>query len=358
MLVLQVDTGNELRGGQKQLAAHLMHSQFTMHLALPAGAPAVDLYKDAGAHVHELELSAWPKGAQALRALVRSLNPDLIVAQTSHAHTHALYAAQGRPVVVHRRVDFTVGSGVLGRWKYAKPEMIIAVSDGVKAILESGGVPSEQIRVVHDGVAMRARPEVEDKRADFCRSLNIEVSDSLILAAGALVDHKAHWVLVEAASSVLASHPKAQIIIAGEGPNRDALQEQIAKAGLQDSVHLIGQHPDLWRVMHHCELFCHPSVEEGMGSVIVEAMLAQLPVVATIAGGIPEVVVDNSTGLLVPIGRTDLLASAIVRLLDDSALRRQFGEAGEARALARFGVPRMASDTDSVYLSVVEQAKS
>ena len=356
MLVLQIDTGNEVRGGQVQLASHLSGSRCEMHVAVPVGAPAVGMYENAGAVVHQLPMGPWPKGSFALRLLVRTLDPALVVAQTSHAHTHALFAAQGRPTVVHRRVDFLVGRSILGRWKYKKPNRIIAVSEGVKRVLLAGGVSAERICVVHDGVKVPSLALNGNERESFCQANGIDPSHALVLSAGALVAHKGHRVLVDAARQVLKLHPKTHFVIAGDGPKRETLQEQIRVAGLEKHVHLVGYQESLWSMMQFCDLFCHPSVEEGMGSVVVEAMLAKLPVVATSAGGLSEVVDDQVTGLLVPIEQPELLADALNVLLSDGALRGQFGDAGSVRASTLFNAHHMISKTDEVYAQVLEGA--
>lgn len=135
--------------------------------------------------------------------------------------------------------------------------------------------------------------------------------------------------------------------IAGGGPGEDALREAAAPAG--ENIRLLGIRGDMPRVLSTWDIFVLCSDYEGAGISLVEAMLTGLPVVATQVGGVPEIVVDGSTGILVPPGDAKAVADAVERLAGDGELRRRMGEAGRHRALKHFTSDRMAAQLMAMY---------
>lgn len=313
MRVLHVDTARELRGGQRQLA-YLLAGRPGDAWAGVADSP---LAAEIGPPALALLPGGDPRNLPALRRFARDF--DLVAAHTPHAHGLALFA--GRPLVVHRRVDFVPRHA----WKYRPVAATIAVSHAVRRILEATGV--RRVHVVHDGVAPVAL------------GTRIPAVGPVYGAAGALVEHKGHRHLVEAMREV-----PGTLLLAGEGPLRPALEAQIRAAGLGDRVRLLG-HVPIGDLFASVDVFVHPSVEEGLGQVVIEALGAGLRVVATRAGGLPESV--EGVGTLVPPGDAEALARAL----------REAPQAptglGVARA-ADFSVARMVEGTTAVYATVAE----
>ena len=306
MLVLHVDTATEWRGGQVQLM-HLVRGMAergcAVGVACPEGTPLWAALEGEG-----VERIALPPGRTVRGALKLALSgADLVAAHTSHAHTTCLGVR--RPLVVHRRVDFVPSGG----WKYRRPEAFVAVSEAVARILRGAG--AQRVAVVHDGVGT---PPTVTPAAD----------GPDVLAVGARVAHKGHRVLAAAAEAL----PGVDIGVAGDGP--------LTYAG----VRWLGHRDDVPALLARARVFVHPSVEEGMGSAVVEAMLAGVPVVVTDAGGLPEVVGD--TGVVVGTGDPAALAAAIRRVLNGD---HPPVAAARARAEDLFGVDRMVDATLAVY---------
>ena len=323
-----MDTAREWRGGQRQtllLVEGLRALGHRVHVAAPpGGALAVHL----GGDVLPLPAGADPRLPFVLRRLAGRLGPHVVAAQTPHAHGAAALA--GLEPVVHRRVDFAVGRGPGGRWKVAHGRLFVAVSEAVRRVLIAGGVEEARIRVVADGV----RP-LEPAPPDP----SLAGSGPLVGAVGALVAHKGHRILVDA----LARLPGVRLAIAGGGPLRRDLEARIRELGLEDRVVLLGPRPDVASVLAALDLLVHPSLEEGMGQAVVEAMGLGVPVLVTRAGGLPEVVgPDVAT---VPPGDPDALAAAIRDRLANP------GDTGAARrrALEVFSVERMVAGTLAAY---------
>jgi L-malate glycosyltransferase len=151
---------------------------------------------------------------------------------------------------------------------------------------------------------------------------------------------------------VLPQVPDARFVIAGEGELRPALERQIKEHHLEKHVLLAGFRPDVLSLHKGFDIFVMSSITEGLGTSLLDAMACGKPIVATRAGGIPEVVVDGETGILVAPRDDRGLASAIVTLLKDESLRRRMGEAGLARVRAHFSAERMVQDTLRVYRRV------
>ncbi len=318
MRVLHVDTATELRGGQRQLALlveGLAASGIAQRVACPVDAPLRELLD---VPLVDVRPGNHPGNLGVLRRA--SSDADLVAAHTSHAHFAGL--AVQTPLVVHRRVDFAPG-GLLSRAKYAAAAAFVCVSLAVARVLQTAGVATERLHVVPDGV--RALP----------RQPAAELGEGpVVLAVGALVDHKDHRTLAEAAEGI-----PARVVVAGEGPLRSALAST--------RLELLGHRDDVSALFERAQVFVHPSKEEGMGQVVIEALLAGLPVVATRAGGVPEVVGD--AGLLVPVGDAKALAAAVREALDGRHPPR-------ARALARgacFSVEAMVEGTLAAYESVL-----
>ena len=327
--MLQVDPATEWRGGQVQLSLLMEGLEARGHELRLAACPHGALAQRVGPPALPLPPGASLRGALALRRWVARHRPDVVAAQSSHAHSLCVLA--GLSPVVHRRVDFSVGRSPWGRWKYRRAGLYVAVSRGVARVLEAGGVGAGSIRIVHDGVRLLAPlPPAAD----------LVGAGPLVVAVGALVDHKAHRVLVEA----MARLPEVRCVIAGEGHRRPRLEARIRELGLGGRVRLLGQRQDIAAVLAAADLLVHPSVEEGMGQAVVEAMAAGTPVLVSDAGGLPEVVGDLCVP--VPAGDSDALAVAIRARLAAPGDPQRFAE----RARAHFSVDTMVEGTLAAYL--------
>ena len=155
--------------------------------------------------------------------------------------------------------------------------------------------------------------------------------------------------LVRAAALLRDQLPEAGTEIAGEGPERPALESEIRRLGLEGRVRLLGWQADLYPVMEQWSIYVQPSVIEPFGMTTVEAMHAGLPVVATRGAGLEEIVLDGATGILVEAENPEAIAGAVLRLTRDPALRNAMGERGRRRAQEEFSPQRMAAALGRVY---------
>lgn len=308
--VVHVDTAMQWRGGQVQLrllVEGMVARGWPGVVACPEGSP---LWTALG-EVPGVERLAVPPGRSPRTALrLARSGAQVLAAHTSHAHDLCLPLST--PLVVHRRVDFVPSGG----WKYRRPQAYACVSAAVARIVQAAG--GQGCAVVYDGVAaLPPQPPAAD--------------GPTVLAVGARVAHKGHAVLAQAAALL----PGVDIGVAGEGP--------LVYPGLR----WLGQRADVAALHAAARVFVHPSVEEGMGQAVVEAMLAGLPVVCSDAGGLPEVVGD--CGLVVPRGDPTALAQAIRRALAGDHPPVQ---AARERALRLFSVDAMVEGSLALYRQV------
>jgi glycosyltransferase involved in cell wall biosynthesis len=253
-----------------------------------------------------------------------------------------------RPALVaSRRVDFNLKSNSFSRWKYRQVDLFVCASEAIRTLIVAGGIEDARTVTVHEGIDVHhvdAAPP-RDVHAEFWLPHQAPVVGNI----AALVPHKGQRDFIDAAAMVVREVPDARFLVLGEGELRDTLERQIRHLHLEKHVLLTGFRPDALSLLKAFDVFVMSSVQEGLGTSLLDAMACSKPVVATAVGGIPEVVVDGETGMLVEPKQPRQMASAIVRLLKSGAARRQMGEAGRARVLARFTVERMVAQTMDVY---------
>jgi colanic acid/amylovoran biosynthesis glycosyltransferase len=234
-------------------------------------------------------------------------------------------------LTVHGPTEFSNVTGVDLAAKVHSASFVACISDFCRSQLMAIVEPSDwaKMHVVHMGVDVERYPPRADERAT-------RTTDSLrVLFVGRLVPEKGVPLLLDVAERIAADR-HVEFAIVGAGPLEASLATGIERRGLADRVRLIGAvgQDDLPEWYGWADVFCLPSFAEGLPVVLMEAMLSQLPVITTAIAGIPELVKDDDTGVLVPAGRIDLLVAAIERLADEPASRRRLGEAGR-RAVER-----------------------
>jgi glycosyltransferase involved in cell wall biosynthesis len=211
----------------------------------------------------------------------------------------------------------------------------------------------EQWVAIHSGVPLErfqgATPDPDGLR----RELGCPPGAPLVGSVGRLAKIKRYQDLIAAVA--LLPRPDAVCLIVGDGPEAPALTAAARTSGVEDRVRFLGWREDVARIVSSLDVFVLPSANEGMGRVLVEAMAAGVPVVATRVGGIPSIVADGECGLLVEPGDVAGLAGAVGKLLADRPLAVRMGEAGRRRALA-YGVESMLEKLDALYREILERA--
>jgi L-malate glycosyltransferase len=303
-----------------------------------------------------MDLSA----AWRLARVVKRLQPDVIHAHDPHGVAMASLALSlgsgsapgGRApaLVASRRVDFHLKGNAFSRWKHHQVDCFIAASNAIRGMLLADGIPESNVVTVHEGIDVEhvlAAPPVNVHEAFF-----LPHHAPVVGNVGALVPHKGQRHLIEAAHLVVQQLPDVRFIILGEGELREHLERLVRDYRLEKHVLLPGFRVDVLGCLKRFDLFVMSSVTEGLGTSPLDAMACSRAIVATKAGGIPEVVEDQVTGLLVEPRDHHALAAAIVRLIRDEQNRQRMGGAGFERVSERFTVERMVAETANVYARV------
>jgi glycosyltransferase involved in cell wall biosynthesis len=368
--VLQVITSLERGGAENHLLALLGHvdrQAFDVETAVLRGeGELVPVLRQAGITVHVLGARSRfdPTALGRLTALVREQRYDIVHSHLFRADIYAglavARAGDQRPLLVSTRHndDRFFLNPFIGIAHYAlsaRQDLIIAISDHIARFTIARGVryPSRVRRVYH-GLETPDVRELERAAQQIRSELGVPADAFLVGNVGRLAPQKGQRHLVAAMPLLVERVPQAHLVIVGGGDLEDYLRELSIEFGVSERVHVLGPRKDVPAIMHALDVFAMPSIWEGFGLVLLEAMAAARPIVASRVATIPEVVVDGETGLLVPAGDSVALADALVRLAAEPELAQRLGEAGQQRLRQHFSVEKMVADTELLYRELIE----
>ena len=354
--ILHCDFRLSWAGGQNQLwllASGLRERGHTQWIATRPESEMARRARGAGFDVipHPYRGEVDPRAYLALRRAIAARSPDVVHAHDSHSLMPAAVAARlvrPRPAVVgHRRVDFPIRGHALSRWKYAKgPDRLIAISRRVRDVLVEEGVPEDRIALIPSGIALATPPAPEGPT--LRQRLAAPDGAPIVLTIATLADYKDHPTLVEAASRLRSRDPTTRWAVCGAGGLLEEVRADVARRGIADRLRYLGYVAGARGFLPEADVFCLSSKTEGLGTSVLDAMAAGVPVAATAGGGIPEMIEHEVTGLLAPVGDGAALAAAVDRLLDDPRLARRLAQAARER-VREFDVERTIDRTESLY---------
>ncbi len=380
MKVLYFDHTSEMGGAEHNLLNLLTHLEVEAQVATTAGGPLIDYLEKLQIPVNLLDISEKTRFTsreqlqasfvrsllsrvpelwsvcQQLRRLIGRTQADLLQTNTLKAHVLGSLAVAGTgvPIVWHLQ-DLVTQRGNSCRLleavaRLARPR-IVCISQAVANDL------SPYLRrfatVIHNGINVEALEHAQPG-TDLRSSLNIPATVPLVGLVGHLIPWKGHRHLLAAAAQLHRHYPDVHYLFVGgeilqfQG-QRQILEAQAASLGIAHRVVFTGIRSDIAAVMHAIDLLALPSEHEPFGRVLVEAMACARPIVATAGGGVPEIVQDGETGILVPVGDSAALARGIRRFLAEPHFARRAGLAGQERARQFFTLTRMARQFHSLY---------
>ena len=292
---------------------------------------AADIPVDVIPERRRFDLSVIP----ALKTIVSRREPDIIITHSVKSHFliwrsrlwkqypwvafHHGYTTTDRKMLLYNRFD---------RWSLPKAGLVVTVCEAfARELSRVARVSSERIRVQHNSIWPAPPPADEDVRALRAR-LRLDANERIILSVGRLSQEKAHGDLIAAFKQIGDANPNlnCRLLIVGDGPERGPLQAAARALRRGDRIIFAGQVHDVQPYYALADVFVLPSHSEGSPNVLLEAMAANVPVVATAVGGVPEIVANEKSALLVPAKNPKALADAIARLLADSELRQRLTE--------------------------------
>jgi glycosyltransferase involved in cell wall biosynthesis len=360
--ILHISTPLSWRGGEQQIAylAEGLREKGHEQIFLCAQGGEMEIFcyeNDFTCFPFQPSLLQLQSNISFLRRICRNYEIDLIHVHDSKGHTQAFAAAlMGNriPLVVSRRVDFPMGKSWLSRKKYNHPSVkkIICVSGKIKEITGAGILNKEVLTVVYDGVSVEA--PADEIIVDLHQEFNIPEDYRIVGNIAALAPHKDYFTFTDTAARMLQMNPKIKFLAVGEGPQRRDIEAYIKSKNMQEHIILTGFRNDAKAIMAGLDLLLFTSETEGLGSSILDAYVRKIPVVATAAGGVPEIAVNGKTALLAPVKDAEKLSALALQVLEDKELRNELClEAAEF--VKQFDISRMVEGTLEVYKEIVRK---
>jgi L-malate glycosyltransferase len=357
--VLGVDPELGFAGGETQvlgLALGLLHKGHHADLACDPRGRLFDRARREGIACHPLAIrNALDFAAgMRLRGLLSTEHYDVVHFHTSRAHSMAPFArGHARALIVTRRMDYRPNRLFAPFLFNRAVDAVAAISSRVADALGEAGVASDHLRIIPSGVDCdRFRPAYASEREAARGRLGIAKDDFLLGTVGMLEERKGHRYLLEAVAKLNHAQGEAGRIkcaIAGDGQMRVELVNLAEELGIGGDVLLLGMIGDSRQLLDALDVFVFPSLKEGLGVALLEAMACGLPVVATRAGGVVDIVEDQRNGLLVPPRDPAALADPIASLANDVTRRASLGSAARLRVRENFSMNAMTAKTICLY---------
>ena len=230
------------------------------------------------------------------------------------------------------------------RWTHG----LVTVSNlNKKKVVDLGIAPIEKLKNIYSGIDLTLF--INEKNDQFRKELNLDSNHLLLGSVGRLSNQKDPITMIEAFCIVIKRFPNAHLTLVGDGELRDEILIKIDQLQLNGRVHLTGNKNDPWKIYHSLDLFIMSSIYEGLGRSITEALSCGVPVVCTSVEGVPEIVRDDETGILVPPKDPGALATGIIKSLNDMDNARKMAEEGRKFVNENFDVKKMVDDIDTLY---------
>jgi glycosyltransferase involved in cell wall biosynthesis len=358
MKVVHVEMGHHLYGGARQVAYLLngLAGAAAGHvLVCTPGSGVAHALRNPAVVVQPLTMRGDLDVGFLFRLfrLLRECRPDLLHLHSRKGDLLAILAARlaGVPVIYSRRVDNPPNwaDRVL---KFPLCTRIVTISEGILEVLAGAGVDLARLVCIPSAVDTgRYRPGCE---GDWLRAeLALPAAATLIGVVAQLIPRKGHAVLFRALGQLM---PRSDFIVLvfGQGPQEQELKGLSRDLGLENVVRFAGFRTDMEHVLPCLDVIVHPALMEGLGVSLLEGAACAVPIIASRAGGMPEIVHHGENGYLVAPGDSGALALHLDSLLKDAALRQRLGAAGRHIVLERFAVERMVSGNLALYRTLVD----
>lgn len=295
----------------------------------------------------------------AMKLARLSKSYDLLHAHDAQAHTAAVLAnaffGAHIPVVLSRRVDFPVAQSFVSAWKYNHPSVkrILCVSDFIANMVRADVKRPERASTVHSGIDVSrfSYPKSNLIHAE----LGLDSRIKLVGNVSALADHKDYFTFLNTIRLLIRARTDVHAVIIGTGPMEDEIRDYAKSLGINDSVSFMGFKQDLEKWLPCLDVLLFPSKTEGLGTSVLDAMACGVPVVASNAGGIPELIENERNGLIANVKDTEGFFRACMRLLDEAELRNRI-TANAYQTIHEFSYREMARKTMETYDQLFNKA--
>lgn len=356
-----IDGGNSWGGAESNLlsvAKYINRERYNVEMGCLVGGRVADIFRSGGLSVTVIDMkNKWDIGAVIrLVQLLKKKNIDILHTSLYPSNTFGRIAA----ILARTPVCLTWEQGIAQYWKLPRhvwvdrvlskfTDAIVAVSEAVKhSIVEMEKIGESKVKVVYNCVEARVMSPSPNGMAKKIE-LGLRPEDRVLPYVANFGPVKGHKYFLPAIREVVRIFPDAKFLFVGEGPLRGEIERDIERLGVKESVLLCGFRRDIPEILSIAEFYVHPSLTEAFSLSILEAMALGKAVVANRVGGIPEVVAEGETGLLVHPRHTETLSMAIVELLQCPSRVKEMGQKGRERALNCFSVEDSARELEKIY---------
>ncbi|MBX7246084.1 MAG: glycosyltransferase family 4 protein [Candidatus Sumerlaeaceae bacterium] len=333
-------------------------------LSVPPGSELAKRARARGLAVDEsvryasgLRLEAF-RDIGRMRTVLKRFPPDVV-----HLHggrdSWAVAAAtlwRTRPAIVRTKHNiFTIVGHPFNRWLYGRFfQRIVCLSHAIiDQCVATGYISPDKLRLIPSAAEPEKFQVAPGTRERIRTELGIGADTFVVAMTGRLRPEKGHDVLLAAAPAIIRGCPNVRFLLLGSGSQKGEFQSVIGQNQLEQHIIMTGFRNDVPECLSAANLYVQPSRSEGLGTAVIEACCAGLPVVASRSGGIPDIIKDGSTGLLVDVGDAEQLATAVLRLVTDSRLRETLGRAAQEFVERNFSIPALIEKTEAVYRELV-----
>jgi len=312
-----------------------------------------------GTAVRILDMDSYYNPLQIV-ALARLMNKERFLV----IHTHGYFASTfGRFAAILARIPVVITHVHSTYYDYGKrnllvekflsyfTDMIICISQAVETFVTvNEGISKKKTCLIYNAVILPAHVDDDHHKQEMRNSLGIDAEAIVITVVASLTANKGHRILMEAFAQVFRTYPAVRLVIVGGGPLRIQLESDSRRLLIDKAVIFTGIRNDVFPLLQTSDIFVLPSQHrEGLGIALIEAMAMNLPVIGTMVGGIPEVIMDGENGFLIPPGGSEQLASALKKLVEDPILRVRMGRRGRQLYEEKFTLARMMQQIEALY---------
>lgn len=366
--VFEIIADSSLTGAPRHLLTLLSgidRNKFVVSVILPEGELVSELKKiKIPVFTVPMKGKSDLVASSSIKKIIKKYEPDIIHTHGQRAGLLGRLAVRDLPVTrIHTEHTYTSNfkldnsllhwshlraMAMLDRWTHKT----IAVSNAVKTFLISAGITkADKVLTIYNGIESQISKISAQQIKEFKSQFGLTSSDLVIGTVGSLNKHKDTATLIRAFSTMIKKWPHLKLLLIGRGELQPQLKNLVKKLGISERVIFAGSMKDIDTAMSVFNIFILPSRSEAFGLTILEAMRANIPVIASRVGGIPEIITHNYNGMLVEHGDPKKLASAIMKLLNDKKLQKKF-ISHYSETLKKFSARSMIKQTEELYHSL------